>query len=347
MAIYLAYETAVEAIAYLRTRGDNDTSWNVPCRKESIRDAIHTAREFKELPTRSYSVLDQLTRPLHILVPDRNQGRPTADLRPHVWSGPIPSRSFIELEPGVFLSTPAFTFLQMATELSLIELVQLGMMLCGFYSSDPSFGRRASNGTLDTPLVELHRQMVASATYFEIDPVCKTSGLKTYIRRAKGCRGAGPAGETLKWVRDTAASHMETALYLLLCLPVRMGGYGLPKPELNPEVTVMQASGSKMLFPDLYWSGPSIDVEYNSDTEHSGPSANYRDSRRMVAIVCNKITYLSIATGQLYRAEDLDNAARGLARMLKHRIRVDADWRARRAQLRSEVLPPIDRYEEL
>ena len=151
MAIYLAYETAVEAIAYLRTRGDNDTSWNVPCRKESIRDAIHTAREFKELPTRSYSVLDQLTRPLHILVPNRNQGRMTADLRPHVWSGPIPSRSFIELEPGVFLSTPAFTFLQMATELSLIELVQLGMMLCGFYSSDPSFGSRASNPCAKRP----------------------------------------------------------------------------------------------------------------------------------------------------------------------------------------------------
>ena len=151
----------------------------------------------------------------------------------------------------------------------------------------------------------------------------------------------------MKWVLDTAASPMETALYLLLCLPVRMGGYGLPKPELNPGVTVMQASGSKTLFPDLYWSGPSIDVEYNSDTEHSGPSANYRDSRRMVAIVCNKITYLSIATGQLYRAEDLDNAAHGLARMLKHRIRIDAGWRARRTQLRSEVLPPIDRYEEL
>lgn len=376
MPIYLAYETAVEAIALLRSREKDATPWRRPSRKRSITDAIHTKRELTALiaendalladdaeieseqteepddddlffldeltdltqeeaeeretpkpadpPT---SILRRLKKPLHVLVPERTDGTRTGTLVPHVWSGPIPLRSFIQIEPGVFLSTPAFTFLQMATEMTRLELVKMAMEFCGFYARD-----RESGGYV-----------------FQIDPVCSVKTLGRFVSRAKGYRGAKPASAALNYVCDHAASHMETALYLLLCLPLKQGGYGLPKPELNPKVVVRQASGPSTCYPDLYWRGLSIDVEYDSDAEHSGPSAHYKDSKRMVAIVCNKISYLSISTGQLNRAQDLDNVARGLARMLKRRIRIidEMAWKKDRMLLRAALLPYQARYAEV
>ena len=393
MPIFLAYETAVEAICYLRTREKDDTPWRRPSRKTSIYDAIHTKRELTELRTslEDYlqsntkqdvpeedvadeddglffideltdltqeeiaernkekpaeppsSILDHLSRPLHILVPTALKNTQTDTLIPHVWADGVPTRAFIEVEPGVFLSTPAFTFLQMATELTCVELIQLAMQFCGFYSPGPAFGRGTDPISSDTRLAKLHRTMVATASVFDIDPVCSTKMLERFIGRSKGFRGVKQARAALNMALDHSASHMETDLYLLFCLPVRMGGYGLPKPVLNPKVIVEQASGPSVCYPDQFWSGFSIDVEYDSNAEHCGPSAHYRDSKRMVAIVCNRITYLSISTGQLYSVSDFDNAARGLARMLKHRVRyTNVAWREERRLVRTAMMLPTD-----
>lgn len=391
MPIFLAYETAVEAICYLRTREHDDTAWRKPSRKTSIYDAISTKRELRtllaeldeyflthkgpmqddieefddlddlfyldeltdlredemdredpqEVESRA-SILTRLTYPLHVLIPSAAKKNRTGTLVTHVWADEIPARSFIEIEPNVYLSTPAFTFLQMAGALMHTELIQLAMQFCGFYSPSPRFGR-LDPALADKPLTELHHMMTSTGVVFEIDPVSSVQALHKFVERERGRRGAAQALAALEIARDHAASHMETALYLLLCLPVRLGGYGLPKPELNPKVVVVEASGSKTCYPDLYWRGASVDVEYNSDSEHCGPSAHYKDSKRMVAIVCNRITYLSITTKQLFRAGDLDNAARGVSRMLNHRIRyTDEKWRQKRTLLRAAVLPPTE-----
>ena len=45
--------------------------------------------------------------------------------------------------------------------------------------------------------------------------------------------GKAKAKRALKYVIDGSLSPMETMVYMLLCLPVMLGGYGLPKPEMN------------------------------------------------------------------------------------------------------------------
>ncbi len=343
MAIYLGYESAIEMICYLRTRVGDDGSWCKACTKTLRKDAVHTKRELMGMDGRALTLLDNLSRPLHVLVRSQEQVTMSKDLHPHLWNGDVGRRAFTDLGHGVYLSMPSFVFLQMATSLSRVELIMLGMMLCGYYSPGPAFGRSERKGSLAVPLTDLHMQMVRSAQAFQLEPLCTESALKSFLESNAGVRGIKAAKAALPWVRNTSASHMETALYLLLCLPVRMGGYGLPKPYLNPLVRIEQANGSSICYPDLYWPGASIDMEYNSDWAHSSVSAHYLDSRRLTAIVCNDIDYLSISTGQLRNAQDMDNAARGLARKLKHRIRyADEEWRRKRALLRSAVLPPID-----
>lgn len=343
MAIYLGYESAIEMICYLRTRQGDDGSWCKACTKTLRNNAVHTKRELMGMDGRAHILLDNLSRPLHVLVRSKDHVTISEGFHPHLWNGNVGRRAFINLGHDVYLSMPSFVFLQMAVSLTKVELVMLGMMLCGYYSPGPAFGRSARKGNLDTPLRDLHAPMVRSAQAFELEPLCTESILKTFLEGHPGVRGLKAAKAALPWVRNTSASHMETALYLLLCLPVHMGGYGLPKPYLNPLVRIEQASGDITCYPDLYWPGSSIDVEYNSDWAHCGVSAHYLDSRRLTAIVCNDIDYLSISTGQLKNAQDMDNAARGLARKLKHRIRyTDEEWQRKRTRLRGVVLPPVD-----
>ncbi|GEM_PF-1309207 len=343
MAIFLSHESAIEMLCHLRADSDvrgDISGWNATCDKKLLGNAVHTKRGLDAMSPHADRLLERLTKPLHVLVAKKGHVTMSDVLHPHLWTGDVGRRAFIDLGNDVYLSSPAFVFLQMASRLSVVELIMLGMMFCGYYAPSPDFGRSKHTQTLDMPLEDLHKQMVCSSQSFELEPICSERTLSHFIERHPNVHGAKAARAALPWVRNNSASHMESALYLLLCLPVRMGGYGLPKPLLNPKVRIVQQSGERICYPDLYWKTPSIDMEYASDWAHASVSANYLDSRRMTAIVCNDIDYLSITTGQLRRPTDVDDAARGLAKKLGHRIRnANSVWESKRAQLRQEVLP--------
>lgn len=70
----------------------------------------------------STTALRALPRPVDIIVEkdsDRLYGK---QIRNHVWMRQIPERSFVVIEPSVRLSTPEFTYLQMAIVPSLPRL---------------------------------------------------------------------------------------------------------------------------------------------------------------------------------------------------------------------------------
>lgn len=352
MAIFLSHESAIEMLCYLRTlmitapeeRADGRavyySGWCKACNKKLTSDAIYAKRQLSSLNEDARELLSNLSRPLHVLVPDSRHVTPRKSIHPHLWTGDVGRRAFIDLGNDVFLSMPSFVILQMAPRMTPIQLTMLAMMFCGYYAPGPSFCRGLHGLAPETPLTSLYKEMTCTSNVFEVDPICTQRTLKEFIERHPKVFGARAARTIIPWVRNSSASHMETALYLLLCLPKRLGGYGLPKPLLNPLVTVEMQSGKQRCYPDLYWNGSSIDMEYASDWAHTNPSSAYLDSRRMNAIVCNKISYLSITTEQLRNADDLDDSARGLAKMLNRRFREPKQgWIEARRALRAEVLP--------
>ena len=132
---------------------------------------------------------------------------------------------------------------------------------------------------------------------------------------------------------------METAVYLLLCLPKRLGGYGLPKPVLNPKLIVRNPDGTKERYPDLFWTGANIDVEYNSDEAHSGEWSRYRDSKREIELTVANVKVLPLTRPQLLNVDEFDAFAQGLRRLLGVRARAaDSGWNHRRAELRRKLL---------
>lgn len=144
---------------------------------------------------------------------------------------------------------------------------------------------------------------------------------------------------------------METALYLLLCLPRKLGGYGFPKPVLNRRIAVgkrfQSITGRRFFVPDLFWKDAGLDVEYDSDEFHDAEDSFTDTMVRDNALKTMDVQSRSVTRQIIESTELLHRVALQSARVLGVRIRPAGDsFRASRALLRSLVLPPDMRYEE-
>lgn len=87
------------------------------------------------------------------------------------------------------------------------------------------------------------------------------------------------ASSVMKHIADNSASPMESKLALILSLPMRLGGFGLPLPKLNN--LIVDPETSKRFYCDLYWEGKvRVDLEYDSALFHSTPSKLNKDALR-------------------------------------------------------------------
>ena len=101
----------------------------------------------------------------------------------------------------------------MAREMTVAQLVQLELELCGTYAlaeNGPAISREA--------------------------PLTTAAKLRAFVEAAAGAPGRATALRATRYLLDGSASAMETLLALLLYLPNNLGGYGLKKPKLNYSV---------------------------------------------------------------------------------------------------------------
>lgn len=332
MALYLGYTSALELIRYLRSTGDSALEGK-PVRRRTLDAPVNAVKMLRELDDTASRWLSHVSKPIHAFVDDPKLQTTTAQLVSHVWSSPVPTGAFVDLGHGICVSSAPALFLQLATIMDMPELVFATMELCGEYSR-----WHLPLGGMGDPLYTDFEENRAYT--FDLDRLTTRAKIAAYLERNPGARGSVKARAALKWVLDNAKSPMETAVYLQLCLPRRLGGYGLPKPALNPEVTVSNPSGAKKLYPDLFWAGPDIDVEYNSDYAHSGDWARHRDSKREVELVVGEVKVLPLTRPQVMDVKEFDSFAHGLRRLMGIRSRkLEDDWEEKRATLRATLLP--------
>lgn len=245
VALYLGYESAVAywlckpgfelvpSVAEVRTLGAADIS------KAAVRSA-RLPLEWSE------------SKPLHVIVPDRALIRRRPDIACHVWSRPIPKGAFHELLDASYISSPEFTFLQMAARLTLVEEVELGCYLCGSFAIG-SEGRGFAGGR---------------------EPLTSVREIEGFLERAEGSYGVAKARRALRYVLDGAASPMEVMLAMTMSLPPKEGGWGFPAIELNQKIPIADElqglAGASFYVGDIYISDVKGDVEYDSNEFHTG-----------------------------------------------------------------------------
>lgn len=268
--------------------------------------------------------------PIEVLVHDNSQRRKAKAVSVRVWREPIAPTGFRKVADGIYVSSPEFVFLQMATRLELPELVALGMELCGTYRRE-----------VRVPHFDMGED--AFITVYQQEPLSSPKRLRGFLDSMKSAPGHAKASKALSYVLPNSASPMETALYLLLCLPRRMGGYALPKPELNPGITFNKAGQQHTLRhsakPDLYWRDAHLDLEYNSDEFH-GENDRAVDSMRRKALERMNVEVIELTTEELFSTSLFHATVLRIALRLHKQIRPEheGNFIEKRADLRKRLL---------
>lgn len=314
--LFLGYDTA---IAFWRSRWLSCHKGFSPLRTRRISSGppdVGLATEF------AWFVRGEIGLPLHVAVAHADARRSMRGLTSHVCSGSLPDWSFWKIGDDYFISSPELSFVQIASSLSLPKLAAIGCEFCGTYALDD----REPRG------------------FWTRDPLSDARRLRAFVFKCQGVRGASAARKAAGFVVDGSASPMEMALFLLLTLPVSMGGYGLAKPKLNHRIDLGESSrkicGKKHVVCDLFWEDARLAVEYDSDAFHAGADRIASDSARRNALLGEGIVALTVTRSQLYSPKAFEEIARQIARRTKKRIqRGSFDFTPAKRELRRELLP--------
>lgn len=287
-------------------------------RTRALPNAVPTAEFIASCEPWRFGVREE---PLHILVGQQRARSKSSRVVSHLMKAQAPSGSFCRVEEGLYVSSPELCFVQMATRLSLPELIMLGFELCGSYALDPldarRFGRR--------------------------EPLATAESLARFAQRAEGIHGRKAAMRAARMVIDGSASPMETALAMLLSLPRMLGGFGIEKPCLNWRINLSDdarlTAGRSFLVCDLFWEKAKLDVEYDGRLYHSRPQHVESDAARRNALGAMGIAVITATAAQVHDPARLKSLAADVARRTGGRpFKSDDAWRRRHAELRARVL---------
>jgi len=357
--IFISHMSALE---YWRMYGHKKISKEAKKRRKRLQDAIPS------LPIVCDLIPEGLSQPVNLLVGAPGARRKSKMVRPRVYARPIPEWGFVEIGSGAMVCSPAFLFFQMAADLPLLRLIELGYELCGSYSLPVGESRNLNSGSTVVGRVSEAEQKVADRVS-EVEqnaagrvseaeqkaaekrqygrvPLTTVRELRAFAPRMEGAKGYKNAERALRYIIDGSASPMETILVMMLTLPHKLGGYGLPHPEMNKRIDIGKAAkhrpGRAFYKCDLIWEKAAIAVEYDSDMCHTGADRIADDSRKRFDMTVLGIEPISLTNRQVRNAVEFDAFAKLIAAKLGRQLR----FRSRRysdaqSELRS-LLPGND-----
>lgn len=241
--------------------------------------------------------------PVQVLVGTSAARTTTAQVKSFAWAE-IPDKSIADAGEGFLVSTPEFCFLQLASRSTISQLIQVGYELCGTYAL-------AEDGPA--------RQRKA--------PLTTTAKLEAFVDAASNARGRDKALRALRYLRNGSASPMETVLVMLLCLPYKLGGYGLEQPHLNFRVDV-PASMRKLADRsyckgDLCWPDKNLCIEYDSELHHADHDRRESDARRRSTLISLGYTVITVTPGQIADGGAFNRLAHQVAKLTGKRLRYE------------------------
>ena len=363
---FVCHASALEALRMLDTL-EGIPTWPSTERLLPIHgECVRNQRMFRELDRAiGFSAHGMLERPVDLLVPHENMRSRGKSARFHVWKQCVPLHEMLRLQECLFVSKPAFVLVQMAGHHPKLDpilddftqhfkaeqsvMAELGIEGEPLYDPDPV------GWELAVRLVELTKvacELLGTyrcghgslSTQYHRKPLMKREDVEGLLARLPGLYGAARVRRCLELAFDGSASPRETTLALMLTLPPEMGGFGLPRPELNVDFDAngMTVSGAQEnVYPDLYWEDADLVLEYDSDEFHgkAGPKKWAEDAARANALTAAGYRVMR-ATGETVTSlVQLGLLARQLSVALGVELpEVDAVGQLRRSRLHAVLI---------
>jgi len=253
------------------------------------------------------AIYSEFSLPVHILIGDRGARQVSRVVEQHLFSGKTPIGCFMNIGDRLMVCSPEFCYLQMATRLPLVDLIELGYELCSEYSLP-------LRGDLNVP----------KEGFYKRDSLTSVRKLGGFLGSMPGTKGHKKALYALRFLCGGAASPMETKLAIFLTLPHMLGGFGFDLPELNKRIDLTSAErrkyGKDFYVCDIFWADKKIAVEYDSDQQHTGSDRIASDSIRRNILESSGIKVVTITKQQLYSSMELTRAAQSIATHMGRRL---------------------------
>jgi hypothetical protein len=210
-------------------------AWNIP-HIEAI-----LGNEIKENSMNNITVFDQNSR-FYI------NGK-----KVHSCKTPLPACT-VTIRNDMSVASPELLFLELASKLSIHQLILLGLQLCSHPPGQPS------------------------------EAITTKQKLSAFLAKTAGHWGHQNAEYAVKHVENGSASIMESIAYMIMGLPHTLGGYGLNGAVFNYEIRLKDEAqchlGQNRCFVDLYYKKARLAVEFESLAYHNSPSEQGKDLMR-------------------------------------------------------------------
>lgn len=268
------------------------------------------------------SLLDRFgKKPIRLMTNNSEKRVMRKQYRYTIRSSHLPEMSFFQVSDNLCVASPEFCLVQSANKHPLPRLAELCMELCGNYSLAPE----AQQGFLN------REQSLTSI-----------SSITCLLQSIPGEIGVNKLEHAMKFVKDGSRSPMETREFLMLCLPKRYGGYGLPYPEINARIALNaseQAIANRRYFEcDMLWRDQKVAIEYDGHGNHESYQDRARDAIKRNILLDKGFSTFTVTGGQITDVHSFDKIAHELAKALHHRLyQFPKDWILRRTELRREL----------
>lgn len=224
----------------------------------------------------------------------------------------FPPGSLIQVSSHVYALAPEMIFVMLSPYLDVISLIRLGLRLCASFQAEKE--------------IDYSSKRLTSAVQ-----------LRQFIEFCPQRTGIKKARRALSYVVDNIHSIPEEQLYLQLCLPRLLGGYGFRGGIPNMLITVDSSAEWRYRRGDICWPKKRLCVEYDSTEFHGQYADLQRDSIRRTELLNRGYAVLSITNKQLYRVQYFRAFADSVAKVLGKRVMYTSEFYQRQMALRQAV----------
>lgn len=343
MYAFVGHRSACEA---LRLMSGREQRWPHVARKLPSQESgqcVSRQREFKEFAKTVDLDAKGLGRhPVDLLVSSAQQRSRGKSAAVHVWKHDVPAYGMYRVDENLFVSGPEFALAQLAGyQLKLDPLIDefveelwserdriksIGLDEEPLFDNPFAWARMERTIRLTMLAMEFcgtYRLGVAGGqTRYNVGPLTSVDAIRGFADGLPRRFGVRRIEKVTGFTLEHSASPMETALALMLTMPVKYGGYGLPQPLLNSEIDVSSSllapSGRDTIAPDILWKDQHVALEYDSGEFHEkiGPRQLEVDAVRSNALTALGFKVFRVTAGMIESLLSVDLLAMQLAHVL-------------------------------
>lgn len=197
--------------------------------------------------------LPRRSEPLHMLVGTRTQRYSCHVLHPHLVLSQLPPRALYRVSDAISVTSPELTLVHLARTSETLPLLELACEWCGAYALRPS----------------------SAASILCRSPLTSIARIKDLAALPQAPLGATTLQKAASLIAEGLSSPRTTEVFLMLTLPAEMGGFELPRPQPNQQIslehTPLAGSSARPCYTaDLFWEDRRLIVACDDCDEHEG-----------------------------------------------------------------------------